>query len=253
MTATENHLYGIRYSPWTEKARWALDHHRIPYRYHEHLMMFGMPELRWRFGLLRKDLTVPALLTKDEKIIDSFHIAQHADRTGSAEKLFPTECLHGIFQLNELCESALDTARALVLHHMPRDPESQKEALGFLPKPLRKILRPMAYVGMAYIRREFEVGPDSEKILLERYRSLLDNIRTKYRSAGGDYLFGSFSYGDILCAIALQGVSPVEGPWIPLGPATRRIWSNPELASEYADLIERRDHLYAKHRTGPKK
>ena len=41
-------LYGIAYSPWTAKARWALDHHKIPYRYREHLILFGMPELRWR-------------------------------------------------------------------------------------------------------------------------------------------------------------------------------------------------------------
>jgi glutathione S-transferase len=250
MALSGNHLYGIRYSPWTEKARWALDHHKILYRYHEHLMMFGMPGLRWRFGFFRKNLTVPALLTQGEKIIDSFHIAQYADHIGSQEKLFPTECLHGIFQLNELCESALDIARALVLHHMSRDAEAQKEALGFLPKPLRKLLRPMAFVGMSYIRHEFQVSRDSEENLLNQYRRILEDIRTKYRSAGSDYLFGRFSYGDIVCAIALQGVTPVEGNWVPLGSATRRVWSNPELAKEFPDLLERRDRLYAKHRAG---
>ena len=42
-------LIGIRYSPWTEKARWSPDH-RIPYRYTEHLIMLGMPELRVKTG-----------------------------------------------------------------------------------------------------------------------------------------------------------------------------------------------------------
>lgn len=247
MTQT-HHFYGMSYSPWTEKARWALDHHKIPYQYHEHLMMFGMPELRWHFGLFRTDLTVPALRSDTEKIIDSYRIAQYADHIGEHDPLFPEHCLRGIEQLNHLCESALDTARALVLTHMSQDPEAQKEALGFLPKPLRGILRPMAFVGLAYIRREFEVKPDSEKNLLDRYRTILKDLRDKYRSTGSDYLLGTFSYGDILAAIALQGVSPVRGPSIPLGPGMRRVWSNPELAQEFPDLLERRDRLYAKHR-----
>ena len=41
-------LYGVGYSPWTERARWALDHHRIAYRYREHLPMLGEPMLRRR-------------------------------------------------------------------------------------------------------------------------------------------------------------------------------------------------------------
>ena len=34
-----NELYGLSYSPWTEKARWALLHHRILFRYVEHAPM----------------------------------------------------------------------------------------------------------------------------------------------------------------------------------------------------------------------
>ena len=47
-------LIGIGYSPWTEKARWALDHHGIDYRYSEHLILFGMLPLRIKLGKLSR-------------------------------------------------------------------------------------------------------------------------------------------------------------------------------------------------------
>ncbi len=34
-------LIGLHYSPWTEKARWALDRQRVPYAFEEHLPMLG--------------------------------------------------------------------------------------------------------------------------------------------------------------------------------------------------------------------
>src|SRR4051812_4751156 len=54
-------LVGIGFSPWTQKARWALDHHGLGYRYHEHLILFGMPQLHWQMRKWREPLTVPAL------------------------------------------------------------------------------------------------------------------------------------------------------------------------------------------------
>ena len=71
-------LYGIAYSPWTMKARWALDHHKIPYRYREHLILFGMPELRWRLKKPFGDITVPLLVNGGgNSVMDSFEIARH--------------------------------------------------------------------------------------------------------------------------------------------------------------------------------
>ena len=39
-------LYGLTQSAWTEKARWALEHHGIAYRYHEHVPVLGEVLLR---------------------------------------------------------------------------------------------------------------------------------------------------------------------------------------------------------------
>ncbi len=39
-------LHGLSCSPWTWRARWALDHHRIDYDYREHTPMLGERRLR---------------------------------------------------------------------------------------------------------------------------------------------------------------------------------------------------------------
>ena len=49
-------------------------------------------------------------------------------------------------------------------------------------------------------------------------------------------------------ATLLQGVVPVAGRYICLGPATREAWTQADLAEEYADLIRWRDQLYERHR-----
>jgi glutathione S-transferase len=49
-------------------------------------------------------------------------------------------------------------------------------------------------------------------------------------------------------AVLLQAVAPVADRYIRLGPATRQVWSQPELAAEFADLIAWRDTLYERHR-----
>jgi glutathione S-transferase len=39
-------LVALHYSPWSEKARWALDHHGVAYRYEEYKILLGEPKLR---------------------------------------------------------------------------------------------------------------------------------------------------------------------------------------------------------------
>jgi glutathione S-transferase len=53
---------------------------------------------------------------------------------------------------------------------------------------------------------------------------------------------------DLTMAVVLQMVSPVDDRFIRLGPARRRAWTEPTLASEFADLVEWRDRLYAEER-----
>jgi len=242
-------LYGISYSPWTAKARWALDHHKIPYRYREHLILFGMPELRWRLKKPFGDITVPVLVNGHSAVMDSFEIARHVDVTGSGTALFPEEKQAEIREINRLSEKALDCARALTIFRIRKDKDAQLEALpSFIPQFAKPGLRWMAAVGIRYIVNEFGVGRKTQTGYEEDYREVLEAFRKQRAAGGGEYLLGTFSYADIAAALALQGVVPVRHPTIPMGPATRRIWGHPQLETEYSDLVAWRDQLFAKHR-----
>lgn len=242
-------LYGISYSPWTAKARWALDHHKIPYRYREHLILFGMPELRWRLKKPFGDITVPVLVNGQSAVMDSFEIARHVDVTGSGTPLFPEGKLAEIREINRLSEKALDCARAFTIFRILNDKEAQIEALrGFVPKNLRPWFRWMAPIGVNYIVREFNIRRKTATGYEEDYREILETLRKKLNEAGGSYLLERFSYADIAATIALQGVDPVIHPTIPMGSATRRIWRHPQFAEEYKDLLAWRDEIFSKHR-----
>src|SRR5689334_2595000 len=94
-------LVGLHYSPWTEKARWALDHHGLPYTYEEYLPMIGEPALRLRTRRAFGKVSVPVLIDRDEAVFDSWEIARFAEKQGKGSKLFPEDRLHQIRAWNE--------------------------------------------------------------------------------------------------------------------------------------------------------
>lgn len=245
-------LIGLAYSPWTEKARWALDYHHIPYGYSEHLIIFGMPWLYYKmksFG----DITVPALICTspdgDERFGDSFNIALYADRIGNEKSLFPSKYLDKISHYNELSETALDAARALVMERMQKNPQALMEALpSWVPDFLRPYLLFVAKTGISYIRHEFQ----SSKKTIDQHQQILRNVllelRNDLKNTSSGYLLENFSYADITMALALHGVLPAMHPRLKISPAIKKSWSTPELASEFSDLIHWRDNLYQKFR-----
>ena len=50
---------GIAVSPYSLKAKWALDHHAIDYQYTQHLLVFGAPYVRMRLRKPFGDFTIP--------------------------------------------------------------------------------------------------------------------------------------------------------------------------------------------------
>jgi len=246
-------LIGLAYSPWTEKARWALQHHRIPYRYTEHLMMFGMPSLRWKMRRPFGDVTVPALIDRSDgrtvRLGDSWDIARHADAVGGGSLLFPKDRLAEIEKLNALSERALSAARALIVDRTRRDPATQLEVLPpFIPAFLRPPLRFIAGLGLNYIAREFHTdakgGIENELEL----REVLMQLRQAVQKSNKGVLLDDFSYGDIAMAAALHFVAPPANDYLKIGPATRACWTDQGLTREFSDLIEWRNELYRKFR-----
>lgn len=239
----------LPYSPWSEKARWALDHHRVEYAYQLYTPMLGEPGLRLQLGKLMGPVTVPALVENDgRKFTDSFEIAMRAEAIGHGTPLFPWDQRDAIAQWNQRSEQAMHAGRALVIDKMLDNPDAQQEALpGFIPRSLRPAMKPVAVLGTKYLRRKYASDTEGARDVI---RSVLQMLRVALSKSGekGAYVLGEPTYADFAMAVALQIVSPPNAKHLRLGPATREAWTDETLASEFADLLQWRDTLYQARR-----
>ncbi len=239
-------LVAESFAPWSEKARWALDHHGIDYAYREYVPLLDEPWLRWRLGEVAGRVSTPTLLTDGTSCRDSFAIAEYADRCGTGASLFPPERVAEIVAWNARSEAALSAGRVRVVARMATVPGATTE---ILPPGVPTILHPLfgiaAGATFAFLRWKYGFGTDvaaSERTL----RAALDHLRTALE--GRAYLFDRFTYADITMAVVLQMVRPVADDYIHLGPAVREVWTNAPLADDFPDLLGWRDRLYANHR-----
>lgn len=236
-------LVSLSYSPWSEKARWALDHRGVRYERTEHLIMLGEPWLRWKARKPVGRVSVPLLIDGDRIYTDSFEIARYAEWFGSGPSLM--DDMDAVTRWNEQSERALAAGRVLLTERIARDPEAKREQLpAFIPRGLRGALSPAATLGIAFMRRKWDFDH------VARAETRLADTLSQLREAlsDNDYLLGDFSYADIAMAVVLQMVSPVDERYIRLGPATKRAWTHPDLARDHEDLVAWRDRLYARHR-----
>lgn len=239
-------LVQLWYSPWSEKARWSLDHHGIPYKKREHLPMIGEPLLKIQTGKLTGRVSVPVLLDTGEVFADSLAIARHADRIGVSSKLFAK--LDEVQHWSDVSEKTLKGARAALFTRLLHDDDALMEALPpFIPQAARRASLPVAVMAARFVEKKWVVPSETEQLARD-VATGLDAFRAGI-AGGKKYLLDDFSYADIAMAAVLQMISPVDTKYIPLGPATRRAWTNEELAQKYGDLIDWRDALYEKHRT----
>ena len=248
MASTERPLLtALPNSPWSEKARWALDHHRIDYLEEVYTPLLSEPALRWRLRRARGRVTVPILFAGGEAYTDSTDIAEYAERRGSGAPLFRRGLERDIARWIEVGDAAMSAGRALVSSRVAGDPQAQSEVLpDLIPRPLRRPLGPVARVGVHYLRKKYRAGDDEHRSR-DQLRVALLELRAALAD-GRRYLLGDFSYADIAMAAALQFVCPVADQYIPLGPASRRAWTDLDLAGELTDLIEWRDQLYGERR-----
>lgn len=236
-------LYGLTQSPWTHRARWALDHHGITYRYHEHVPMLG--EVLLRRKAKAKKATVPLLADGDRAVMGSFEIARHAEANGRGASLFPRGRDAEIARWNDVAERMTNVGRAWVFKNLQTSREARAEALpSFMPDAIRGALAPTAGMAVSFLAKKYAVPTDVDAEVAQVMRPALEEVRAAL--AGKPYLLESFSYADITVACALQAVRPHDRA--PIGPGTRAAWTNEALAAEFEDLLMWRDAIHRKHR-----
>lgn len=242
-------LLGLPYSPWTEKARWALDARRVPYTFRHYQPLLGEPALRIKLRRPTARISVPVLTTSDGRAIaDSADIARWADERGEGPRLFPAEHGAAIARFIALSERALAAGRALSLARMLADPEALAE---MVPGKIRRALGPAAVrisaLGVQRTLRKYGAHREDQEAHRRTLIAALDELRASLDEAPpGDTpktLLGRFTFADIAAAQALAFVEPPQ-TGLKLGAASRRSFSDPELRERHPDLIAWRDDLY---------
>jgi glutathione S-transferase len=232
-------------SPWTERARWALDHHKVSYTYHEHVPMIG--ELLLRRKARTSRASVPLLADGDQVVMGSLQIARHAEKNAAqGEPLFPAGKEPEIDHWADVAEQISSAGRARLLDRMIASRDAQRESLpSFVPGIARGIFAPSAGMAVRFLAKKYGIDGDTDGRAAETIRPLLEETRTALKDG---YILSKdcFTFADIAIASSLHVLRPRAE--MPLGPATREAWTNTELADEFEDLVAWRDTVYAKHR-----
>lgn len=236
-------LLEMPFSPWSEKARWALDHHRFAYDKRTYVPLLGELGLRQRLGRWRGKVSVPVLFDAASTIADSYEIAKYADARGSGSPLVPPEREREIAHWNERAQVVMSTGRALSLDRALKMPEALDDMAPRGFPDLGGVSRALTSVGVRFVQRKYAVSDQD----VRRVRAVLDEMRAAL-ARGRRYLLGDFTFADVAACAALQFVSPVSDAHFPIGPGTRKSFEDPELARDYADLLEFRDRVYAERR-----
>ncbi len=240
-------LVTLGVSPWSERAKWALDHHGLDYEVVHHMPVLGERRLRRIVGPDKPRATVPVLVSGSEVLSDSWDIAMYADREGKGSRLIPPDHEPAIRGWCAMADAASNEGRALVVAATLASGPALDEQGPPAPKWLKRILRPAGRAATRAFARKYELRLDDREAHIKSVRAALDRLRAGL-TVTSPYLLGSFSYADIALATLLQGIVPVSDRFIEIGPATRAAWTQPELASDYADLVGWRDSLYESRR-----
>jgi glutathione S-transferase len=246
--AAPRKLVSLRVSPWSERARWALDHHGLSYEVVEHMPVVGERRLRRLVGPGKPRVTVPVLLAGGDVVSDSWDIAAYADREGEGAKLIPAEHEAEVRTWCALADEAMSAGRALIVAGiLASGPALDEQGPPFIPRWSRRALRPLGRAATRAFARKYDLRLEDGAEHVRVVRSALERLRSAL-AAGSPYLLGTFSYADIAMTTLLQGVVPVADRFLKIGPATRAVWTQAALATEFADLVAWRDRIYETHR-----
>lgn len=241
-------LLSLPYSPWSERARWALDARGVVYVRKRFQPLLGEPALRVRLRRFSGRVSVPVLFTDDGHFADSVEIARWANTQGraSAPDLFPAVHEEATRTLQLASDTALEAGRSLALRRVLA---SDAALADLVPPPLRRLGSIALAIARSGVRRTLSkygvAGLDSERAHAELHGALTEIRRFVPKGNGTRPIFGTLTFADITAAQALTFIMPVVHPAYRIAEASRSAFEDAPLKSEFADLLEWRDALYA--------
>jgi glutathione S-transferase len=240
-------LFAIGYSPWSERARFALIAQGVPFEERAYIPMLTEPRVRWALGRPFRQVTVPVLLREDgPPLDDSLDIALWGSERGT-RPLARSEDHDAIRHWNGVASRLIELGRILTTLAVLDDPTALRASL----PPIVLAAGPLALpIGGRVARQTLTKYPVAQGLdraaLLDGMRTELDALRAGLD--GRDTLLGSLSYADITAAVGLSFVRP--RPELGVAEAALGCWTRDALLDPYADLLAWRDHVY-QHRRPP--
>ncbi|MCA9546952.1 MAG: glutathione S-transferase family protein [Myxococcales bacterium] len=237
-------LVHIPYSPWSHKARWAIDNAGIPYECMALLPMVNTGLVRLRARKLRGKITAPLWIEGRTVLMDSFAIARHVDRKGSGPSLFPAGAGADVDTWNRQSEKCLAAGRALTTAAVAGDAKALRESV---PPPLDG-LGPVSTLvgkfGVGYLQKKYGFGPSQREAHEATLRDGLAAVDAALKASRSGYLVGdSLTYADVAMAMVLHFVAPPAD--LPIGERSRPHWTRPELVAAFPDVLAWRDRILA--------
>ena len=236
-------LLQLPYSPWSERARWALDARGIDYKQRRYQPLLGEPELRRRLRRWRGPVSVPVLFTDEGAIADSVEIARWADARGSGPTLFPSDA---VLHWAAKSQAGLAAGRAVSLTRVLAMPDAIDELSPPWVRKLGGIGRAVTRAGVARTRRKYGGSAQTDAEHQKNLEAILDELRAALK--GRATILDTFSFADIAMAQVLCFVAAPDRNYVKLGKANAAAFGDPDLAKRYADLVAWRDVLYTRYR-----
>ena len=234
-------------SPWSECARWALDHHRVEVRRVEYIPLLAEVQLRFATGKVFARISSPTLIDGDLVLAESLDIAKHAELIGQGSTLFPGGVNGEVGPWNDRAQRALSAGRTLYFSRLIDDPEALREEVpGFVPGALRELSVPLVERTVVYLASKYRAHAESTAQAQSALVDELEHLEACLER--GPYLLGEFSYADIAMATVLHFVSPLSERHQTLARARREALRDAPLAERFTRLTAWRDDLYDRQR-----
>lgn len=236
-------FYSLPYSPWSEKARWALDFHQIDYR--EENVTPVVDNLKFKFSARRplKKVTYPILKLSYDYIFDSLEIVKWAEKNMKGKSIIDFADYSKIKKWNDFSDELLNLIRYQTLikaklnwEILPPPIRLSKKTPQFLSREIVKTNK----WGIEFILKKYPVEDVYQ--LDSLIREKLNYLETEL--CGKDYLLDQFSYADIAVSVCLQLFDPPDLKILKINPGMKAMFKDNPYIEEFPYLFRWRNNLY---------